>query len=117
MIYYSGIVSWHLKSLATRIFNNMFRLPQIKTPKLIITGPLWGEPPVTVDSFHNPDSKVHRADMGPTWVLSDPDGPHVGPMNLTIREMASNADTVSMSWHHHDIASGADHIDPRIWYT
>ena len=32
-----------------------------------------------------PDSKVHGADMGPTWVLSDPDGPHVGPMNLAIR--------------------------------
>ena len=23
--------------------------------------------------------------MGPTWVLSAPDGPHVGPMNLAIR--------------------------------
>ena len=23
--------------------------------------------------------------MGPTWVLSAPDGPHVGPMNLDIR--------------------------------
>ena len=22
--------------------------------------------------------------MGPTWVLSAPDGPHVGPMNLAI---------------------------------
>ena len=28
-----------------------------------------------------PDSKVHWANMGPTWVLSAPDGPHVGPMN------------------------------------
>ena len=26
-----------------------------------------------------PDSKVHGADMGPTWVLSAPDGPHIGP--------------------------------------
>ena len=26
-----------------------------------------------------PDSKVHGANMGPTWVLSAPDGPHVGP--------------------------------------
>ena len=34
----------------------------------------------------NPDSKVHGANMGPTWVLSAPDGPHVGPMNLAIRE-------------------------------
>ena len=32
-----------------------------------------------------PDSKVHGANMGPTWVLSAPDGHHVGPMNLTIR--------------------------------
>ena len=28
--------------------------------------------------------KVHGANMGPTWVLSSPDGPHVGPMNLAI---------------------------------
>ena len=29
-----------------------------------------------------PDSKVHGANMGPTWVLSAPDGPHVRPMNF-----------------------------------
>ena len=28
--------------------------------------------------------------MGPTWVLSAPDGPHVGPMNLAIRESNLN---------------------------
>ena len=33
-----------------------------------------------------PDSKVHGANMGPTWVLAAPDGPHVGPMNLVIRD-------------------------------
>ena len=33
------------------------------------------------------DSKVHGANMGPTWGLSTPDGPHVGPMNLAIREI------------------------------
>ena len=27
----------------------------------------------------NPDSKVHGANKGPTWVLSAPGGPHVGP--------------------------------------
>ena len=36
-------------------------------------------------SMRRPDSKVHGAYMGPTWVLSAPDGPHVGPMNLAIR--------------------------------
>ena len=35
--------------------------------------------------WHSPDSKVHEANMGPTWVLSVPDGPHVGPMNFAIR--------------------------------
>ena len=34
---------------------------------------------------HYPDSKAHGANMGPTWVLSAPDGPHVGPMSLAIR--------------------------------
>ena len=32
-----------------------------------------------------PDNKVHGANMWPTWVLSAPNGPHVGPMNLAIR--------------------------------
>ena len=32
-----------------------------------------------------PDSKVQGANMGPTWVLSAPDGPNVGPINLAIR--------------------------------
>ena len=33
-----------------------------------------------------PDSKLHGANMGPTWVLSVPDGPHGGPMNLAIMD-------------------------------
>ena len=33
-----------------------------------------------------PDSKVHGANMGPTWVLSAPGGPHVGPMNFVTRD-------------------------------
>ena len=33
-----------------------------------------------------PDSKVHGIIMGPTWVLSALNGPHVGPMNLAIRD-------------------------------
>ena len=32
------------------------------------------------------DSKVHGTNMGPTWVLSVPDWPHVGSMNLAIRD-------------------------------
>ena len=33
-----------------------------------------------------PDNKVHGANMGPTWVLSAPGGPHVGPMILASRD-------------------------------
>ena len=29
-----------------------------------------------------PDSKVHRSNIGPNWVLSAPDGPHVDPWSL-----------------------------------
>ena len=32
----------------------------------------------------SPDSKVNGASMGPTWGMSAPDGPHVGPMNIAV---------------------------------
>ena len=38
---------------------------------------------ISMSCYGFPDSKVHRTNMGPTWVLSAPDGPHVGPMNFT----------------------------------
>ena len=34
---------------------------------------------------HFPDSKFHGANMGPTWVLLAPGGPHVGNLNLVMR--------------------------------
>ena len=34
-------------------------------------------PPISI-----PDNKVHGTNKGPTWVLSAPDRPHFGPMNL-----------------------------------
>ena len=33
-----------------------------------------------------PDSTVHGANMGPTWVLLVPGGSQVGPMNLAISD-------------------------------
>ena len=35
-------------------------------------------------SYSIPDSKVHEDKLGPIWGRQDPDGPHVGPMNLAI---------------------------------
>ena len=39
---------------------------------------------INMTAYTSPDSTVHGANMGPTWVLSAPDGPHVGPMDLVI---------------------------------
>ena len=43
----------------------------------------WG----AADQCTIPDSKVHGANMGPTCVLSAPNGPHFGPINLAIRDV------------------------------
>ena len=32
----------------------------------------------------DPDSKIHGANVGPTWGQKDPGGPHVGHMNFAI---------------------------------
>ena len=53
-----------------------------------------------------PDNKVHGANMGPTWVLSAPNEPHVGPMNIAIRDAywpATNGKTctsIVACWQH-----------------
>ena len=46
-------------------------------------------------SAMTPDSKVHGANMGPTWDLSAPDGPHVGPMNIAIWGLGTETITTS----------------------
>ena len=42
-----------------------------------------------------PENKVHGANMGPTWVLSAPDGPHAGPMSLAIRDHRPSSTTAA----------------------
>ena len=51
--------------------------------------------------IHIPDRKAHGANMGPTWVLSAPDGPHVGPMNLAIRDHTHGWVTVTTNRSYH----------------
>ena len=48
--------------------------------------------------LNSPDSKVRGANMGPIWVLSAPDGPHVGPMNLAIWEQAAKENHWRIKW-------------------
>ena len=35
-----------------------------------------------------PDNKAHGANMRPIWGRQDPGGPHVGPMNFAIWDIA-----------------------------
>ena len=58
--------------------------------------------PITWDNF--PDSKVQGANMGPTWALSAPDGPHVGPINLASRVWSSRSHLFEYAerWHFSD---------------
>ena len=36
-------------------------------------------------------TQIAKSNMGPTWVLSASDGPHVGPMNIALWEMFGSA--------------------------
>ena len=55
------------------------------------------------DLANFPDSKAHEANMGPTWELSAPDGPHVGPWTLLaglgyLSFTVVNTTTFSATW-------------------
>ena len=54
----------------------------------ILLKPQYVEGETRICSINIPDSKVHVANMEPTWVLSAPGRPHVGPINLAIRDAA-----------------------------
>ena len=64
---------------------------------------------------NTPHSKVHGANMGPTWVLSAPDGPHVGPMNLDIRD--TTFFTFNTHWAHQNGRHCQMHFsETKTWY-
>ena len=52
----------------------------------------------SVDKKTCPDSKVHGANMGPTWGRQDPGGPHVGHVNLAIWVAMSSEDRAQVIW-------------------
>ena len=84
--------AWYLKSHATWIkMYDLCHILEIKfstfaTDKYILF-PRVLSVFMNLDSFQEyiPDNKIHGTNMGPTWVLSTPGGPHVGPMNHAIR--------------------------------
>ena len=62
-----------------------------------------------------PDSKVHGAYMGPTWVLSAPAGPHIGPMNLAIK--AVSCTQFYLLYHTQPIHTTGDKMSTQSIYT
>ena len=78
--------------LETELIDWFFYSPMCKVPrKACVYQAETLEIAVPLKFLDNiPDSKVHGANMGPTWVLPAPDGPHGGPMNLIIRDLTMN---------------------------
>ena len=75
---------------------NYWCTPHSRLNTLLLTcsdGKVWRKPHTDVLCQGNsPDSKVHGANMGPTWGRQDPGGPHVGPRIFVIWETTSNTD-------------------------
>ena len=72
-------------------------------------------------SSNIPHRKVHWANMGPTWVLSPPDGPHAGPMNLAINsfylisvQIGIDFGPCSALWFH-NLETISTLLDPCEW--
>ena len=59
-------------------------------------------------SYTFPDSRAHGANMGPTWILSAPGGPHVDPVNLAIRDIHLAVDQ------HQHVAIGQSDQEQRL---
>ena len=74
-VMFAGILSISIHKLCLK-FTHLKSLPHLPE-----------ENDLTFTQF--PDSEVHVTNMGPTWVLSAPGGPHADPMNFAIREAAA----------------------------
>ena len=55
----------------------MVYIYMMQIPKYVLRSIAW--------MYNDPYNKVHGANVGPTWVLLAPGGPHVVPLNLAIR--------------------------------
>ena len=62
-----------------------------------------------------PDRKVHGANMGPTWVLSARGEPHVGPMNLAVRDVYLCRKHCGCHWISTECQDICRHNDDQAW--
>ena len=95
----------NLKNLARNVAK--FVVSSVAAKRSALLGARWQDSQWVKSNY--PYSKVCVANMGPTWVLSAPGGPHVGPMNLAIRvnfllklsiqKMCFKVISVNGTWH------------------
>ena len=64
-----------------------------------------------------PDNKVHEAIMGPTWALSAPDEPRVGPMNLAIWESSNTNLVISEIHSSSETSSTTESFNTSPWFN
>ena len=85
----------------------MPRGTQVKTSRLQV-------PPHNSSSvLSSSDSKIHVANMGPTWDWQDSGGPYVGPMNLAIRDILTASRRLDIPIATYSISSSMFPVD--IW--
>ena len=89
----NGIINKMVAILQMAFSNTFFWNENLGNVTLIILG-FVSKVPVA----NNPDSKVHWANMGPSWVLSAQGGPHVGPMNHAIMEVIGSGLAPHQRW-------------------
>ena len=94
------LVMWEVICLIKH-FYTLFRLFNCLALKAPITYNLCQPRAWCITANNNPDNKVHRANMGPTWVLSSPGGPHVPCYQGS--DVAQRSLLGLISWYHFNL--------------
>ena len=79
---YIEILPWAIHVCSTEIQKNLWHYCGVYPQQVYINAALLFVQVCKDSIYMVPDSKVHGANMGSTWVLSASDGPHVGPWTL-----------------------------------
>ena len=86
-----------IESLSVQVYNELHCGSQL-LKHLWYKCTIWSHMFLMIMTRITQIAKVHGANMGPTWVLSAPAGPHVGPMNFAIREQNRILECADVLW-------------------
>ena len=83
---------------------------------IVVNRSVHTENPGSSTNEMSPESKVHGANMWPTWVLSAPDEPHVDPMNLLSGAHRSTGPMTFASANNWSATDLENSKDPTVMY-